>query len=186
MKEKIISTIYIILITIVIFILDFILHPGAAIGILYLIPLTIAFKRNLEYVILYSVVTSLLIIIDGILFFSSQSHYSTIMDGAVSIVTIWLTTFISLRYKTLKIKNELQKEQHLKSIIELLFITSHKLRRPVCSLQGMEKLLYLHNPSTEDLKKITSYMKESINELDVFTKELTHYLCEIKTHEERD
>lgn len=158
--------------------------PGSAIGVLYVIPMTIAFKQRQKIVTLFAVICSLLIMLDGLLFYELYSHYSIFIDRAVSILAIWLSSFVVLRYRALRIKNEEQKKKHLKSIVELLFITSHKMRRPICTLQGLKTISNLDNRSDADLKKMFRFVEESVSDIDVFTKELTGYLINLKESEE--
>ncbi|MCB0280677.1 MAG: PAS domain-containing protein [Calditrichaeota bacterium] len=73
-------------------------------------------------------------------------------------------------------KAELAKESHIESLEEMMFITSHKLRLPISQIIGAANVLDSTKLSQDDLKKITGYMKKSVQLLDAFTQELTTFI----------
>jgi hypothetical protein len=172
------------IVTTLIFLVDFLMPPGSAIGVLYVIPMTMAFKLRQKIVTSLAIICTSLIALDGLLFYELYAHYSIYIDRAVAILAIWLSSFVVLRYRALRLKSEEQKKKQLKTIIELLFITSHKMRRPVSNLQGLKIISDFDTVTKKDLKKIFRSIEESVIEIDVFTKELTGYLVNLKESEE--
>lgn len=75
---------------------------------------------------------------------------------------------------------ELARKDYIGSLEEMLFIVSHKVRNPVCSILGLMNLIDSSGTSKKDLKRISSYLKEAITSLDTFTKELTSFIHEKK------
>ncbi|MDP2385886.1 MAG: PAS domain-containing protein [Bacteroidota bacterium] len=57
---------------------------------------------------------------------------------------------------------------------DILFALSHKVRQPVANILGISNLLDDELMDEKELKRITGYMKESVNSLDKFTKEMTN------------
>lgn len=56
---------------------------------------------------------------------------------------------------------------------DILFTLSHKVRLPVTNIIGISNLLDEDSVNEEELKQITSYMKESASTLDKFIKEMS-------------
>lgn len=75
-------------------------------------------------------------------------------------------------------KAEEKRVEYIHGLEEMLFMTSHRVRQPITQILGMSNLLEKKN-SQEDLQKITSYMKQSLRSLDVFTKELTLFINDL-------
>ncbi|MCW3072276.1 MAG: sensor hybrid histidine kinase [Bacteroidetes bacterium] len=79
-----------------------------------------------------------------------------------------------------------KKDKMLKSLEEILFLTSHRVRQPVTSILGVSSLLDNTDLSKGDLKKIVAFMKISAQSLDVFTKELTTFITHLhETNKEK-
>lgn len=90
-----------------------------------------------------------------------------------------LTTINKRIEKHYKIKEEKEWQTHhyVKELEDMLHITSHKIRAPLCTCLGLINMLESEEDmSAEDLKKILAYMKLSIADLDNFTHELTNFL----------
>lgn len=83
-----------------------------------------------------------------------------------------------------KNKDKYQKE-NIEWLEEMMFIVSHKIRQPVASILGISNLLDNTNNSPADLKKMIAFMKQSALSLDNFTKELSTFICKIKTQNSR-
>ncbi len=75
---------------------------------------------------------------------------------------------------------EQNKEEHIKALESMLYMTSHRLRQPVTRMLGLSVILNKLDLSAEELKEIVNYMKESFHSLDEFTKELTTFIHEHK------
>lgn len=78
-----------------------------------------------------------------------------------------------------KKKAEEERIEHIKSLEEMLFMTSHKVRHPIVNLLGLATQLEDFNNSKEDISKIVEFIKESVLTLDYHTKELTLYISEV-------
>lgn len=73
---------------------------------------------------------------------------------------------------------EKRKEDYIKSLEEMLFITSHKTRKPIATILGLLQL-NIEEMSIEDFKKIIGYLRASAEELDLFTREFTSHLADL-------
>jgi signal transduction histidine kinase len=88
-------------------------------------------------------------------------------------------TELSLAYNEIKKAEEFLK-QYAKGLEDIIFMTNHRVRRPITNILGLANVLdhYLRSPNT--LKKITGYMKISALDLDAFTRELTSFIIDLE------
>lgn len=78
-----------------------------------------------------------------------------------------------------KKKADEERIEHIKSLEEMLFMTSHQVRQPIVNLLGLANQLEDPTNSIDERIKIISYIKESVVSLDSYTKELTSFICEV-------
>ncbi|MBI1184100.1 PAS domain-containing protein [bacterium] len=77
-------------------------------------------------------------------------------------------------------QNEAEKRAYIKLLEDLIFITSHKIRQPVCNLIGLVNLIYNFQNSKKEFKKLTNYLQEALQSLDRVTQDLTDFIHEQK------
>lgn len=81
-----------------------------------------------------------------------------------------------------KIKSTLKQEllDYIKELEDMLHMTSHRVRSPLCACMGLMDMVDHENyvPSEDDMRTILSHMKSGIAELDSFTRELTTFMNE--------
>jgi hypothetical protein len=68
----------------------------------------------------------------------------------------------------------------LKVIAELKFIVAHKVRAPIASATGLVVLLSNENTTKEDKEKILGYLLNTINEMDVHTKQIMFAMVQVE------
>ncbi|MDB5120693.1 MAG: sensory box histidine kinase [Sphingobacteriales bacterium] len=81
---------------------------------------------------------------------------------------------------------EEKKEKVLKSLEEILFITSHKVRHPVANILGIATLLDGTDISHDELKNLVDFIKISAQSLDDFTRELTEFVSQMHKTQEKE
>lgn len=79
-----------------------------------------------------------------------------------------------------KKKAEKERKEHIKSLEKMMFITSHRVRQPLTNIMGQSALLNSFKLSQDDLAHIANNMKESIENLDTFTRELSQFIYDQK------
>lgn len=77
-------------------------------------------------------------------------------------------------------KAELLKKEYTNSLEKMIFMTSHKVRQPVCNILEIVDVLNEGNIDENELKEIIGHMEESIKNLDEFTRDLTTFIHEKK------
>lgn len=85
---------------------------------------------------------------------------------------------------TARKKTERAREMHLLAMEEIMFLISNKIRQPVTNIIGLSGLLKDSVLSQEELESVMRYMKESIQSLDYFTKELAVFINDLN-HDRR-
>lgn len=73
-------------------------------------------------------------------------------------------------------KAQIQKDEYIHQLETLAFATSHKIRQPICNIQGLIYLLIKNESGKDDFKNIIDGMANSIESLDEFTRELADKL----------
>jgi PAS domain S-box-containing protein len=77
-------------------------------------------------------------------------------------------------------KAHMQKDAYLEQLEKIAFTTSHKIRQPICNIQGLIALLEDANFDQQDLKKVIDCMSSSSRVLDDLTRDLAIKLHEYK------
>ncbi len=87
----------------------------------------------------------------------------------------------------LKVTNaQLQESQaklneHVASLEAMMFITSHKVRKPVANILGISSILENSSGLPDRFAELIVYIRESAISLDGFTRELTEFINERQT-----
>lgn len=76
---------------------------------------------------------------------------------------------------------EQSRRQYRKTLEEMLFSLSHKIRRPATSCLGLVQVLERDTLSEEKIRSYASLFKESIEELDHYIHEATDFIVENQT-----
>ncbi len=66
--------------------------------------------------------------------------------------------------------------EHIKTLEQMLFMTSHQVRQPIVNLLGLANQLEDPSNSNDETIRIVSFIKESVVLLDSFTKELSSFI----------
>lgn len=64
----------------------------------------------------------------------------------------------------------------IEGLREMMFMTSHQLRKPVVQILGLANILDTSTSTPEEVNEIVEHMKESAETLDHMTKELTTFI----------
>lgn len=78
-----------------------------------------------------------------------------------------------------KKQREVERKKYIKSLEEMLFMTSHEVRQPIAHCLGLMNIIDSTNPSKEDFMKIYDHLKHSASQLDIFTRKLTLFLHDL-------
>jgi hypothetical protein len=165
----------------IVFTIDIFTPTEFVADILYLCCIVIVFKENTRTIVCFSLVACLLIIIDMVLFdLKLHPSVSHIINRGMSIVAILITSYIAVHYGKLSQQSVLKEKQYLKALEEMLFITSHQVRKPVANILGLINTMNsdCEDLSATDLKQRCKYLYSSANELDNFIRELNTFITQ--------
>jgi hypothetical protein len=71
-------------------------------------------------------------------------------------------------------------KEYIKGLEGMMFITSHKVRQPICNILGIASILDSFLNSPDKLLESVNYIKKSALDLDTFTKELTLFISDLE------
>ena len=166
--------------TILIFIIDYIIPPGTAIGALYLASITIVYRQRRSVILSFATLTTVLIILNVFIFKHQIFNVSIYGDRIISVIGIWCSTLVAIRYRKLSLAHEAFRQKKLNEIEEMLYITNHKVRHPVSEIVGLSDLIDDNgNWHVRDFVEIAKNFKKPAKELDDFTRELSQFLNKI-------
>lgn len=90
------------------------------------------------------------------------------------------------RIDVTKLKNaDLRKIVFSKGMDEMLFMISHKVRHSISQILGLAYLFEDKSITEDEIRKIIGYMKEPTQSLNLFTKELTDFMDDLKKRNNR-
>lgn len=109
-----------------------------------------------------------------------ETSYIVYVNRCITLGIIWIIAILAIRHRTLVEQINSEREAKIKELEEMLFITSHEVRRPIASCLGLMDIIESGKPlSHDELRKIIEHLKSSASELDVFTKKLTKFIYEM-------
>ena len=167
-------------IILIIFIIDLVVPLGSSIAILYVVPLVISNTLSKKKIIVSATASTILTIVDLAIYYNSEMPYNIFTNKILCLFAIWMSCLIILRYKNLRTQKDSEKEKYLNSITEMLFQVSHQVRSPLCRIQGLTNHIDSQTISKEELESVSLYLKDSVVELDTFTRTLTNLLEKIR------
>ncbi|SDH93071.1 hypothetical protein SAMN04488062_1186 [Flavobacterium omnivorum] len=167
-------------IILILFIIDLMVPLGVAIAVLYIIPLVLSYALDKDKIKMLAIICTILTLIDSTDYYYIELYYNIFINRLLSIIAIWVSYFIILRYKEILLQKDIEKQNYLKSVTKMLFQVSHEVRSPLCTIQGLTNHIDSKTISKEELESISIYLKDSVTELDIFTRNLTHSLEKIR------
>lgn len=161
-----------------VFILDALtpLKVAGGIGILYMVVVLISMYESKKAILYTALFATLLIIIKYICFsiYLHPSQQSGIpFNRIISIIGLWIAVIVALKSKQFDELLLTQKSEYTKTIKEIIYINSHKVRKPVTNIVKLVELMEDNNLSDNQARELMVYLRQSAQELEVATKEMT-------------
>jgi len=151
-------------------------------GVFFTFGLLLVQRESKEKILLIYFISITLIVADFLVVFS-RSHVVGLSEfnSVISIISVSLSTYIIVRRKQTEEKAVLQREKYIASMEEILFMTSHEVRNPICSLQGLLDLTTTHEEHSLD--EYHTDIADCVGKLDEYSRDLTNFVDNnIKTH----
>ena len=134
------------------------------------------FEMNLDYVIFYNTSLSVLAMIVCYILLEVNFKTNKKLKSRLKKISTMQEVVIEERTKEIKIKSE-ELERSNEEIKRFASITSHDLREPIRNIMGFTQLLErsIKKDKKEDVIEYLDYVKNSINRIDVLTKDIEDY-----------
>jgi len=75
---------------------------------------------------------------------------------------------------------EAERKTYVESLEKMISMTSHSVRHPVTQILGIVSALENENLESAEQAELLAYLKQSATSLDLFTKELTAYMSNLR------
>ncbi len=163
-----------------VFVIDLIIPLGVAVGVLYVCCIALIIREEKSYILFFSIVTSIFIIIVPLVTHSYETTWMAFVNRAISIIAIWIVTYVSLRHKNLDSKMKFytsQLEKKNKELEQFTYIASHDLQEPLRTLISFSDLLSKEYQGQLDEKanKSLSFISEAAIRMSTLVKDLLDY-----------
>ena len=167
-------------------VLDMFDLDNAAFGVLYTCAILLVLDKDKKTVLNSAYFATFLIIADFIItFLNGQNTTAIFFNSLVAALVLTMSTVLILRYKRIQQQSKKKKEEYIQSLEKMLFITSHKVRSPLCSLQGIVNLVN----EEEDpllLKQYSVEIRSCLDKMDAFTRELNTFISSSEEKQQMD
>lgn len=165
----------------IILIIDIIEPLGIAIGIFYLCGFLLVCRQKVKTIIYFAIIASVLTILKLLIFGTIETEYFIYVNRAITVGLIWVIAILAVRHRRLVEQMNIEREAYIKELEEMLFITSHEVRKPITSCLGLMDIVENITPlSQNELWEIIKHLKSSALDLDTHTKKLTIFLSDVE------
>ena len=165
---------------ILVFVVDIVTPIGLGVNMLYLFCFFLILEENRSYILGFGVLIIGALLVHMVMNYNKIWNWMILLDEWISIFVILLTMYVNLKYRGLQKKANKEREAYVKSLEEMLFITSHKIRKPVASCLGLIQITQFEALKKDELQFVFNHLKSNADELNGFTKELTDFMSELK------
>ena len=161
----------------VIFIADLASPPDAGIDTLYVAALLLSFNqpgiflKSITCFASAATLADLFITVD-----LAHAPAAILVNKAISLLTIWISMGILIKYRQLYEYHLKEKEERVHMTRQVLFFTSHEIRKPICTLSGLMNLIYETKLDEGEKEMALEYLRDQVKELDECTRKLSDHV----------
>lgn len=160
-----------------IFVADLIIPAGISVGVLYLVAMLLVSSDKRRAILIAALMASILTLLPIAFFLDEYWTRPILWNRLITIGGIWAFALVSIRLAKAKSIIMAARNRYVKALEEMLYMTSHRVRKPLATCLGIFNLLdSTKELRQEDLRKAVLYLKSSADELDDFTRELTGFM----------
>lgn len=168
-------------IPLLVFIVDLLIPLGVAVGVLYVCSIALLIRKEKKYILLVSVFVSFFILLVPILTYSHETTWVVLVNRIISIVAVWIVSYISIKHKDLddKMKLYIQLENKNKELEQFTYIASHDLQEPLYTLTSFSELLKKDYAGKldENANNCLEFISQASIRMSVLVKGLLDYSC---------
>jgi len=165
---------------IVVFLIDVFIPLGVADGALYVCTIVLVMRERKRVITAFAVLTSFMALLKFYIFYTPDTSWMVYVNRSISLIVIWATASLAIRYRLLEEKEKKEAlliEQKNKELEQFIYITSHDLKEPLRTIEGIVGLLekeYDQNLD-ENGKRYVGYINSSVMRMNSLTKALLDY-----------
>jgi signal transduction histidine kinase len=89
------------------------------------------------------------------------------------------TAELNIAYRKLK-RTEEDLKKYIEALERMMFMISHKIRQPIAHILGISSFFEQVIDSPFEVKKLVDYIKQAVQSLDSFTKEMTVFMDDLE------
>lgn len=141
-----------------IFMLDLFSGAHVSIGVLYVLLLVLLSNERRTLIVLFSTISSLMLVINLRLFYGQPGNEMMTMDKVIGLIALWVITSGILRYRHLQKKSE-----------------AKRARKPVCCIRSFTEIPE-RKAKPEELITVLRHLRTSGRPIDPCTRELTWFI----------
>jgi signal transduction histidine kinase len=159
--------------------IDMVIPGEYVVDIVYLCCTLLVFREKPQTIIGFSIAACLLILINALFQNSLKLSLAAWTNSLISILAIITIAYITIQFRKLDELSRMKELEYLKAMEEMLFITSHKVRKPVANIFALAEIINVEDDLSEtELKVICQHFISSANDLDDVTNELNSFIKE--------
>ena len=144
---------------ILVFVVDIVTPIGLGVNMLYLFCFFLILEENRSYILGFGVLIIGALLVHMVMNYNKIWNWMILLDEWISIFVILLTMYVNLKYRGLQKKANKEREAYVKSLEEMLFITSHKIRKPVASCLGLIQITQFEALKKDELQFVFNHLK---------------------------
>ena len=173
---------------IAVFVIDMLTPVYLAVDILYLCCILILFRQNTLTIISFSIAACLLILLNAILESRRSMELTVLFNRLISVGAMFIISYIAIHYRQASKRGTRKEQRYLRALEEMLFITSHQVRKPVANILGIVDMINSDHEhlSPKELKERCNLLYHSATELDDFIRNLNNTLREAEKEHRED
>jgi len=168
------------IVLIAVFLIDIFIPLGVAVGALYVCCIVLVIRERKRVIVAFATFTSFMALLKFYIFFEPDTSWMVYVNRSISLIVIWATAFMAIRYRLLDEKEKREAlliEQKNKELEQFIYITSHDLKEPLRTIEGILGLLEkeYHQKMDENCKRYVGFINSSVMRMNSLTKALLDY-----------
>jgi len=174
------SLIQAIVLLIIVFIIDLAIPLGVAVGVLYVCCIILLISESLKSILFFSISVSILILLVPLLTTTSETTWMAFVNRGISIISVWIVTFITTKNKRLSNKMDrytTQLEDKNRELEKFTYFASHDLQEPLRTVISFVELMKREYSKKldEDGNKLLNKISMASNRMSLLIKNLLEY-----------
>lgn len=156
------------------------LYTFGGIGILYIAAIWLGMRESRRIIVYTAVFATLLIILNYLYFSRIYNGQQEVIpfNRIISIIGLWIAVVVAWKSKKAEERISVQRADYVKTIEEIVYINSHKVRNHVANIVKIVELLEEDNLSDQHSLQMLAYLRRSAQELDIATREMTETISD--------